>query len=499
MKYDVDVVLIHPCSRTEVYQSLGNRLSAIEPPVWIGMLAGFLRNRGYSVSVVEGEAENLSPEETAHWVHERNPVLAVMVVYGHQPSASTQVMTSAGLACTAIKQLYPEIKVLMVGGHVAALPERTLREESVDFVCGGEGFHTIATLVDVLKAGSEDFDAVPDLFYWKEGALCTTRHAPLVRNLDAEIPALAWDLLPMKKYRAHNWHCFGYPSRQPYASLYTTLGCPFKCTFCCIQAPFKSGEKELGYKESVNSYRFWSPEWVIRQLELLATTYGVTHVKFADEMFVLNERHVVGICDRIVDRGLDLNIWAYTRVDTVKERMVERMKRAGINWLVMGIEAGHERVRNDVFKAFDQFDVFKAVALLRSGGVNVLGNYIFGLPEDDHETMQATLDLAIELNTEFANFYSAMAYPGSSLYTFALKMGWPLPKRWSGFSQHAVDTLPLPTKYLSGPEVLRFRDRAFQIYFTNPRYLALVNEKFGPDVLAQIQEMVAHKLKRAYA
>jgi hypothetical protein len=129
----------------------------------------------------------------------------------------------------------------------------------------------------------------------------------------------------------------------------------------------------------------------------------------------------------------------------------------------------------------------------------VIANYIFGLPEDDLTTMQETLDMALELNCEFANLYSAMAYPGSPLYTVAVQNAWPLPKTWGGYSQHAADSLPLPTKHLSGPEVLRFRDHAFQVYFTSPRYLGMVEQKFGPVAVAHIREMTSHTLERAYA
>ena len=62
----------------------------------------------------------------------------------------------------------------------------------------------------------------------------------------------------MDRYRAHNWHCFGGIDRQPYAALYTTLGCPYRCTFCCIQAPFKAGEQAAGFQPGANSYRYWS-------------------------------------------------------------------------------------------------------------------------------------------------------------------------------------------------------------------------------------------------
>ena len=300
-------------------------------------------------------------------------------------------------------------------------------------------------------------------------------------------------------YRAHNWHTLHNLRHSPYAALYTTLGCPYKCSFCCIQAPFKTGENVLGYKPTTNSYRFWSPELVVDQLATLADKYGVVNIKFADEMFVLNRNHVERICDLIVERGLKLNIWAYARVDTVKDSMLEKLQRAGFTWLAMGIEAANAKVRTDVQKGFAQDDIYATLTKISASGVNVIGNYIFGLPEDNHDTMQQTLDLAIDLNCEFANFYSTMAYPGSRLYELALSKGWRLPDSWAGYSQHSTETLPLPTNYLSAAEVLRFRDRAFQSYFTGQRYLGLVQRKFGTQAVQHIEQMASVPLQRKFA
>lgn len=459
----------------------------------------FIRNRGFSIRIIDAEAENLTAGETAEQVKELSPLLVAVVVYGHQPSASTQNMAAAGEICTALKQKAPDLKIILVGGHVAALPERTLQEEDADFVCGGEGPYTVLELLSLLKSGgSQDYGKVRDVWYWDDGVVKSGSPAPLVSNLDLEMPGIPWDALPMQRYRAHNWHCFGHLQREPYAALYTTLGCPYHCTFCCIQAPFKGGEKELGYKESVNSYRFWSPHSIIAQIDTLVTQYGVRNIKIADEMFVLNSRHVIQICDLIIERGYDLNIWAYARVDTVKDAMVEKLKRAGFNWLAFGIESASEHVRSDVEKGFDQGRVFKTLEKVRAAGINAIANFIFGLPEDNLESMQQTLDLAIELNCEFANFYCAMAYPGSPLYSLARKEGWLLPEKWSGYSQHSVDTLPLPTNYLSAAEVLRFRDHAFQVYFTHPKYLDMVSRKFGRDTATHVRQMTSYRLERRY-
>jgi hypothetical protein len=110
--------------------------------------------------------------------------------------------------------------------------------------------------------------------------------------------------------------------------------------------------------------------------------------------------------------------------------------------------------------------------------------------------MQATFDLALELNCEFANFYSAMAYPGSPLYAQAVKEGRQLPKSWKDYSQHGYECTPLANDYCTSAEILAFRDKAFDTYYTHQPYLDLVRRKFGQDVVDHIGRMRAIPLKR---
>jgi anaerobic magnesium-protoporphyrin IX monomethyl ester cyclase len=495
----LDLVLVNPSGRATIYQSLSADLAAVENPVWAGLIARFVQAKGYSVAMVDAGAEQLAPEHVAEHVRSLDPRLVAVVVYGQQPSASTQNMTGASAVVTAIKTSSPDTKVLMLGGHVAALPERTLQEELCDFVTSDEGFSGVIDLIEALRASPDpDLGAVRGLVYRVNGGFASNQAAPLLKDLDHEIPGGAWDLLPMTRYRAHNWHCFGGQAREPYAAIYTTLGCPYHCSFCCIQAPFKSGEKQIGLREGVNSYRFWSPARVVQDIDLLVNKYGVRNIKFADEMFVLNRRHVLGICDLLIERRYPLNIWAYARIDTVKDGMLDKLKRAGFNWLAFGIEAANDRVMTDIDKRYRLEDVYDTIRKTQAAGINVIGNYIFGLPEDTAESMQETLDLALDLNCEFANFYSAMAYPGSPLYQQAVRSGWALPAAWSGYSQHSVDTLPLPTRHLPAAEVLGFRDRAFNAYFTNPSYLDMIERRFGPTTVAHLKDMTSHRLERLH-
>jgi radical SAM superfamily enzyme YgiQ (UPF0313 family) len=485
----LDLVLINPGGREEIYQDLGAELTAIEPPLWCRLIAGYVRDRGWRVAIVDSEAENLPPAAIARRIAALSPRLACMVVFGHQPSASTQQMVGAGLACTAIKRETPGIPLIIVGGHVSALPEQTLREEDVDFACKGEGPVTVVQLLAALTSGgTPDLATIEGLVWRQDGEVVINPPAPLIKDLDADLHGNAWDLLPMDRYRAHNWQCFGDLSRRrPYASIYTTLGCPYKCVFCCINAPFDA-----------NRYRMRSPAAVVAEVRHLYETYGVKTFKIIDEMFVLNERHVAGICSLLAQCSFapELNFWAYARVDTVKPQMLALLRKAGVRWLALGIESGSAHVRDGADKTLDQAAIVDIVRQIQQADISVIGNFIFGLPDDDLETMRETLALARELNCEFANFYSAMAYPGSRLYGIALERGWTLPERWSGYSQHSYDCTPLPTEKVSAAEVLAFRDKAFDQYFAGRRYLDMVTQKFGVDTRRHIERMANHKLRR---
>ncbi|HUC92004.1 MAG TPA: radical SAM protein [Paenibacillus sp.] len=489
---NMDALIINPSARTHIYQGLSNNLAAVEPPIWAALIANYLRAKQFGVGLIDAEAEGLTVAETAKRAGDAGAKLVVVVVYGQQPSASTQNMYGAGLLCTAIKEAYPGQKVIMVGGHVSALPKRTLLEENVDFVAQGEGLQTIAGLLEADMSDSSQLAKVAGLWYMDGKEAVFTFPAPIVpqAQMVTEMPGMAFDLLPMANYRAHNWHCFdSINDRQPYASVYTSLGCPFSCSFCCINAPFGK-----------SSFRYWDPQFMIGQFDLLAEQYGVKNIKIADEMFVMNENHFLTLSNLLIERNHGFNIWAYSRVDTVKPKYLETLKAAGVNWLALGIESGSKYVRDGVTKGrFGQEDIRSIVRQIKDAGINVIGNYIFGLPDDNYETMQQTLDLSIELNCEMANFYSAMAYPGSKLYDMALQDGLPLPESWLGYSQHAFETLPLPTKHVTAGEVLSFRDKAWQTYFTNPTYLQYVKDKFGEATHEHIVDMTKYELKRKYA
>jgi len=485
----LDLLLIKPGSQKKIYGKLGEKsLTGIEPPLWAGLMATYVRQRGYSVRIIDAEAEQLAPAEVVDRVAEADPMLAAIVVSGTNPSASTMNMVGTRAILEEIAARRLAAKTLVAGLHPSALPARTMAEEQTDFLCEGEGFSTLAELLAALKASPETGTfAIPGLWYRQDGQVIANPRAPLIEDLDRDLPCVSWDLLPMDKYRAHNWHCFQEPgqAREPYAVIYTSLGCPFNCHFCCINALF--GGPGIRYR---------SPEKVIEELDVLVGTYGVKNIKIIDEMFVFKQSHVLGICEGIKQRGFDLNIWAYARINTVNDRLLRALREAGVKWLAYGIESGSDRVLKSVNKKITVEKTKAVVKRTKEFGIHVIGNFMVGLPEDDRQSIQETMDLATELNCEFMNLYGAIAYPGSALYEQAVQEGWPLPETWPGYSPYAYEHVPLPTNYLTGPEVLRFRDEAYVAYYRNPCYQELVRETFGEEVLAYVRQHLTTQLER---
>jgi len=491
----LDVLFVHANASKKIYQDLAKEFSAIEPPIWAGMLANHCRHKGFSADILDCEALRLEEERSVQQILQAKARLVCFVVYGQQPSASSHNMEGAVALADAVKKIDPEGKIIFVGGHIAALSREVLEKHpAIDFVCQNEGVYTISNLLKTdLK---EHLDKVEGLGFRRDGGIVLNRPSPIVKreDLSRELPGIAWDLLPVKNYRTALWHSYSNNSdRQPFAALYTSLGCPMKCSFCMINI---INRQDNEYSDGSAVFRYWDPEHIIKEFDYFASA-GITNIKIADELFVLNPNHFLKLCELIIRRGYKFNIWCYSRVDTVRDQYLSTLKKAGVNWLALGIESGNTRVRRDVTKGrFDDVDIRAVVDQIRAHGINVIGNYIFGLPEDDQESMQMTLDLALEMNTEEANFYSAMAYPGSPLYGLAKKEGWLLPSTYSGYSQHSYEACPLPTKYLTSGQVLAFRDEAWMKYHTHPKFLELLLQKFGQAAVDETVKSTQIKLKR---
>jgi radical SAM superfamily enzyme YgiQ (UPF0313 family) len=498
----LDVVFVNADSSAAAYQGLADKFAAVEPPTWSLLLANSMRAVGYSVDLIDATAEKLTHEETVQRVIDLSPRLVVFVVYGQNPNSGTINMVGNTECAELLKKTEPTTKICFVGSHTSALPMEVLSLPSVDIILLNEGVYALRNLL--ASDLSDDLRKIKGIGHKRDGKPTLNNPEMVVPNekMDLDMPGYAWDLLPKKEkpldlYRAHFWHTkYQHENRTPFAALYTSLGCRFKCDFCMINIVNRvDNDPNVASSHSPNM-RFWSPQFMIQEFEKLANL-GVNQIRISDEMFFLNQRYFEPLLEGIVERGLGLNMWSYTRVDTVRERYLELFKRAGINWLAVGIEAGNREVRREVSKGtFQVDDISSVVNLIQKHDIGVASNYIFGFPDDTFETMQQTLDLALELNTEMANLYPCQALPGSPLHIMAKKEGIQLPDTYQGYGFLSYEATPMATKHVSAAEVVKFRDDAWQTYHTNTKFLNLIEKKFGQEASKGIIELTKIKLKR---
>ena len=503
----LDCLFLVTKSSKKTYQKLSQTYSAIEPPTWALLLAESTRSVGFEVNILDANAENLSEEEILKRIKDVSPRLICLVVYGQNVNAGTTNMSGAIHTSEYLKK-FITTPISIIGSHVQALPLETLKtEKSIDFVFTNEGVYSLRNLLKLNDFSPMSLSRIKGIAFRNENQLIINEPEKVVPNekMDIDLPGYAWDLLPYKTkpldlYRAPMWHAeYDFEKRTPYASLQTSLGCQFGCNFCMINILNRDDNDEIGVASNYSKMRFWTTNFIIKEFDKLIKM-GVKTIRIVDEMFLLNPKYYIPLCEQLAERNKDdsLRIWSYSRIDTVKRPEILKLVRsAGIKWLALGIESGEKSVRLEVDKGkFEDVDVRKVIQKVHEADINVMANYIFGLPGDTKETVKKTFDLSLELCTAGWNTYGAMALPGSFLYKKALDEGKQLPDTYEGFSFHSYETLPLSTEKLSAKEIITLRDEAFNQYHNHKPFLNLIEKKFGKEAANNIVDMTKIKLKR---
>jgi hypothetical protein len=505
----VDVVFVNADSSAGAYQSLSINYAAIEPPTWSLLLAQSVRSKGWTPKIIDANAEKISDNEVVRRIQELNPRLVCFVVYGQNVNSGSTNMAGAVRTATAIKDCGLSSPISLIGSHVQALPKQTLEVEKVfDFGFTNEGVYALWEVLSLSEIHFENYKDTRGLVIrFPDGRIRINPVAKIVpsERLDIDLPGYAWDLLPFQErpldlYRSPMWHAeYDENKRTPYAAIQTSLGCNFGCDFCMINIINRNDEEEIGVASNYSKMRFWSPEFIASEIDKLAHL-GVRTIRIVDEMFLLYKKHYVPLCEMLSNKEYvsELRMWAYSRIDTVTNpEFLKLVRSAGIRWIALGIESARREVRLEVSKGkFLDVDIEKVVNQLHEAGIEVMANYIVGLPGESRLDIEETLNLSLRLCTSGWNMYAAMALPGSNLYKRSLELGYPIPTSYQQFSFHSYETLPMPTEFLRSDEVLEFRDLAFRRYHTDIEFLKRIDSRYGRKAVENILTMANVELKR---
>jgi anaerobic magnesium-protoporphyrin IX monomethyl ester cyclase len=284
----------------------------------------------------------------------------------------------------AIKERYPDIRIVAGGSHVSTIREKIFREVNVDYAVVGEGEGVI---VDIANG----------------------RHIPGTIFEDELQPNL--DQLPFPQFDLYSifFHP-GYGSR--IIPIITSRGCPFGCNFCSVRLYMGRQFR----KRSVGN--------VLDEIEYQHKK-GYCQFDFNDDCFTLDRKRAINILDGIISSDFKIRFQFYNglRVDTVDEEVLEKLKQAGCFYISYGCESGNDEILKGIKKGITLKQVRKAVGLTRKIGIDCSCNFIIG---HKNETLQTAMDsylFAKSLRTNFVNFYNLVPYPGTEAFDWVQANG----------------------------------------------------------------------------
>ncbi len=475
------ILLFSVLSKSRLYGITENEYAAVQPHICMGLLSAYLKSKGIEVEVID-ETANWSIPNFVNYINQEKPLLAGVICSGANPSSSTMSMVGViNFFKEYNKTPCKETKTFVLGGHPSVEPRRTLEETGADFVIIGEGYKTILELYKKVQP-----DTIPGLAYIDIDKVCYNTGFPSLIDVNT-LPPVDWQLFKPHKYKAHNWHTFGrLKERSPYAVVWTSFGCPYACSFCCISNVF--GE---------HSYRLRNIQSVLAEIDILVKKYKVKNIKILDELFITKHKRIDEFCDGLDARKYDLNIWAYGRLDTVNQYMLNRLKQVGLNWISYGFESINPKNLKNIKKGYTLNHYDTAVRWTQESNISICADFIAGLWEDDYDSLNTTYDFMVKCNFEWVNLYPCFAYPGTQMYEQYIKDGIiEEPKDWEEYALYGYKCNPCPTKYLTRAEVLKWRDDIFISYIKRKKYLEMIERKFGLGTRLHLEEMATQPLRR---
>lgn len=377
-------------------------------------------------------------------------LIGLTSIFSHQ---ETMVLRVASL----IKKYFPE-KIIISGGVNAKSRHNLFLAAGIDLVCASESERTIVDIVTILSNGSRDFSEVSNLYYLKDSKIVFTGNRytkknnkvvnNIIWNLD-QLPMPAWHLLPNERYweigRPHGGF-FKDKSSLRYASMMTSRGCPFRCSYCHI-----SGEVHDSASGSIGTYRIKSDERVIEELEALKSL-GVKQVFIEDDSLLAIKPRAKRLLRKIKDFGLDIldvngvNILHLLRHDKgykgeVDYEMLECLKEAGFSEITLPFESANPRIIKKY--ASNKWDISTSnidslLKALNDFGFRCPGNFMIGYPDETREEINNTLDYAFTLRDKGmsgAAFFLVMPLPGTTLFDEAVSKGY-LPEDFTPDRMH---------------------------------------------------------------
>lgn len=440
------VLLSPPTSPEQLYGSWD--LSSVDtycPPLGLLYIASYSRETNHQVQVFDIAALKWNLEKIIDEVISFSPDLVGL-------TSMTINVLNANKIAEGLKARGFKAPIVLGGPHFTAAPIETLEKfTSIDFGVIGEGEITFLELVEQL--GTEKRFRSLEGLAWRDSSGNVVINAPraLIQDLDM-LPLPAWDLLT--NFPGAYPHNVLEVKRLPAASVMTSRGCPFQCTFC-------------DHRVFGSRVRYHSPEYTLDMIKLLRNDYGIRDLMFLDDNLLLNKKHLFSLCDALRNNFPDLNWYCLAHANQMSQDNLEKIKEAGCWIMEVGIESGNDDILKLLKRNSSKAIIIDAIKRAKKIGIKVKGNFIFGLPNETKETLAETIEFATTLDISLFQQTFLTIWPGCELSGTADKYGKAV-KDWSRLGHFRISFLP---HGLSEEDLLNASKIAFRKFYLRPRII----------------------------
>jgi len=425
----------------------------------LGLLAigSVLKRAGHQVKILDLRISNSPDEELDAVMNSFDPqvvgigVMTIECKYGFIDAAK-------------VKKINPDVTVIFGGPHCSHEPQFILNDSNVDLMVSGEGDLTIVELIETLEKG-KDIASVPGIAYKKNGSYLRTAERPVIRDLDTIDQE--YDLIDLERYFNFQSSMDFFPvfRNKRFIPLVTSRGCPFKCTYC-----HDIFDKSIQYR---------SPEAVVNEIEYLIKVYGIREFHIVDDVFNVNMKRAKIVLDAIIKRNLNIHISFPNglRADFFDDELIDKMQRAGVYRMALGIESGSQRIQDMIKKDLDINIIYDVVEKLTSSRMSVHGFFMLGFPSETREEMKETIDFACDLGLTTANFSLVIPNPGTDLRQTFIESR---ESNFEDFSEYTFDAASSNASEVEGDDLIKLKREANRRFYLSAQRLRHVLRAVEP-------------------
>lgn len=421
-------------------------------PLWLIYAAAVCKKDGFEVEFLDAPAKPMNHEESYEYIKKHGNQTKLFVIDTSTPSIYNDIAFGDQL-----KELYPDAYVILVGTHPSALPQETLaNSKKIDAVARHEFDYIVRDYARAIRDGS-GVENVLGITYRNGDDIVSNNDMEYITDLD-EIPFASQFVQEYLNYKDYFFAAAEYPEIQ----IFTGRGCMAHCNYCVYPQTLHG-----------HQYRLRTPENVVAEFEYIAENFpDVKQIVIEDDTFTAKKQRITDICNLLIEKNLNKRFrWLCNARVNLDYETMKLMKKAGCHLIIPGIESGSQKILNNIKKGTTIEQIHRYVKDAKKAGLFVHACYMVGNNGETKETMQETLRLALELNTDTAQFYPLLPFPGTEAYAWAKTNGY-LKGDYSDYCKedgtiNCVFELP----NISSEYMVNFCDDARKKYYWRPRYI----------------------------